>query len=231
MAFGLGRLFKGEGRSSAGLPDDVRQELEAWRASPAPALEAPHFHTRYVVVDIATSGRRAGEDALKGISAVGIKAGAIVASDAFALDFSGEAGDNAAPQEDLLRGAVDRQLLAFLQYAAKAPLVTYHVSFVSSFLERVYKERLDVDFQPQWIDLTWLLPSMFRERSDEPLPLDEWLDRFGLAGGGRRDTMANTLMIARLFQILLARATTLEILNAGMLVDESKSASFLRRGH
>ena len=219
MGFGLGKLFKGGGAASASLPDDLRQELEAWRGCPAPALDAPHFHTRYVVLDIATSGPRAGEHDLKGLAAVGMRAGAIAASDAFALDLSGDAA------------TVDRQLLDFLQYAAKAPLVTYHVSYVSSFLERIYKERLDLDFQPQWIDLTWLLPSMFRERADEPLPLDDWLDLFGLAGGGRRDTMANTLMIARLFQILLARATTLEILNAGMLVEESKSASFLRRGH
>lgn len=219
MGFGLGKLFKGGGAASASLPDDLRQELEAWRGSPAPALDAPHFHTRYVVLDIASSGPRAGEHDLKGLAAVGMRAGAIAASDAFAFDLSGDAA------------TVDRQLLAFLQYAAKAPLVTYHVSYVSSFLERIYKERLDLDFQPQWIDLTWLLPSIFRERADEPLPLDDWLDLFGLAGGGRRDTMANTLMIARLFQILLARATTLEILNAGMLVEESKSASFLRRGH
>ena len=219
MGFGLGKLFKAGGATSANLHDDVRQELEAWRASPAPALEEPHFHTRYVILDIATSGPRAGEHELKGIAAVGMKAGAIVANDAFALDLSGDAA------------MVDRQLLAFLQYAAKAPLVTYHVSFVSSFLERVYKERLGVDFQPQWIDLTWLLPSLFKDKSETPLPLDEWLEICGLAGGGRRDPMANTLMIARLFQIMLARATTLEILSAGMLVDESKSASFLRRGH
>ena len=122
-------------------------------------------------------------------------------------------------------------IAGFLQYAVKAPLVAYNVSLVSGFLERVYKERLNVDFQPQWIDLTWLLPSVFRERSEAALPLDDWLDIFGLEGGGRRDPMVNTLMIARLFQILLARATTLEILNAGMLVEESKSASFLRRGH
>lgn len=225
MGFGLGKLFKSEGRTSASLPDEVRQALEAWRGSPAPALEVPHFHTRYVVVDIATSGPATGEHALKGMAALGMKAGTIVAGDAFALDFPGATGDSAAP------AAVDRQLLAFLQYAAKAPLVTYHVPFVSSFLERIYKERLDVDFQPQWIDLTWLLPSLFKDKSERPLPLDEWLENFGLGGGGRRDTMANTLMIARLFQIMLARATTLEILNAGMLVEESKSASFLRRSH
>jgi len=220
MGFGLGKLlFRGDGRSPANLPDDLRQELEAWRASPAPAMDEPHFHTRYVVLDVATSGARAEEDELKGISALGVKAGSIVASDAFAVDFT---ADDAA---------VDRQLIAFLKFAAKAPLVTYHVPFVSVFLERAYKERLGVDFQPQWIDLTWLLPSLFKEKSDTPQPLDEWLDIFGLAGGGRRDTMTNALMLARLFQILLARANSQELVSAGKLVEESKSASFLRRSH
>jgi DNA polymerase III subunit epsilon len=219
MAFALGKLlFKGDGRSPAKLPDDLQQKLEAWRASSAPALDEPHFHTRYVVLDVTTSGARA-DDELKGIAALGVKAGSIVANDAFAVDFTADAA------------MVDRQLIAFLTYAAKAPLVTYHVPFVSAFLERAYKERLGVDFQPQWIDLTWLLPSLFKEKSPTPQPLDAWLDIFGLAGGGRRDTMSNALMLARLFQILLARANTQELLSAGKLVEESRSASFLRRSH
>lgn len=237
MAFGLGkRMFKGAG-GAASLPDDLRQELEAWRASPAPALDDPHFHTRYVVIDIATSGLRAEEDALTGIAALGVKAASIVASDAFAVDFVAADAADAAPQGELSpgpggqRGAVDRQLLAFLKYASKAPLVAYHVPFVSAFLERTYRERLGVDFQPQWIDLTWLLPSLFKDKSPSPQPLDAWLEAFGLAGGGRRDTMANVLMLSRLFQILLARANTQDILSAGKLVEESKSASFLRRSH
>jgi DNA polymerase-3 subunit epsilon len=43
--------------------------------------------------------------------------------------------------------------------------------------------------------------------------------------------MTNTLMLARLFQMLLVRANDQEILNAGKLIEESKSASFLRRTH
>lgn len=219
MGFALGKLlFKGEGRASAQLPEDLRQELEAWRESPAPALDAPHFHTRYVVVDVATAGQGGGARQLTGIAALGMKAGSIVASDAFAADFTEQS-------------TVDRQLLAFLKYAGKAPLVTYHAPFVSSFLEQACKKRLDIDFQPQWIDLTWLLPSLFKEVSETPLPLDVWLERFGLAAGGRRDTMANTLMLGRLFQMLVARATSLEVLNAAMLVEESESAAFLRRNH
>lgn len=232
MAFGLkGFGFKGRAGAPADLPENVRQALESWRASPAPALDEPHFHTRYVVIDVVTSGPRAEEDGLLGISAVGLQAGAIVAADAFALDLSGEEADDAPPQGGFPRGTVDSQLMAFLTYAAKAPLVTYHAPFVGSFLKQAYKARLEVDFQPQWIDLTWLLPSLFRDKSPTVLPLDDWLEILAIDSGGRRDPMTNTLMLARLFQMLLVRANDQGILNADKLIEESKSASFLRRTH
>lgn len=223
MAFGLKNFgFKGRAGAPENLPENVRQALESWRASPAPALDEPHFHTRYVVIDVATTGQRAEEDGLLGISAVGLQAGAVVAADAFALDLSGEESDEAV---------VDSQLMAFLAYAAKAPLVTYHAPFVNGFLQRVFRERLAVDFQPQWIDLAWLLPSLFKDKSPTPRPLDDWLELLAIDSGGRRDTMTNTLMLARLFQMLLVRANDQEILNAAKLIEESKSTSFLRRTH
>jgi DNA polymerase III subunit epsilon len=220
MAFGLKTFgFKGRPGAPANLPDSVRQALESWRASPAPALDEPHFHTRYVVIDVATTGPRTEEDDLLGISAVGLQVGSIAAADAFALDFAAD------------DPAVDGQLAAFLTYAAKAPLVTYHAPFVGGFLQHVYRERLAVDFQPQWIDLAWLLPSLFKDKSPTVRPLDEWLEILAIDSGGRRDTMTNTLMLARLFQMLLVRANDQEILTAGNLIEESKSASFLRRTH
>ena len=220
MAFGLKSFgFKGRAGAPENLPENVRQALESWRASSAPALDEPHFHTRYVVIDVATSGPRAEEDGLLGISAVGLQIGSIAAADAFALDFAAD------------DPAVDSQLAAFLTYAAKAPLVTYHAPFVGGFLQHVYRERLAVDFQPQWIDLAWLLPSLFNDKSPTVRPLDEWLELLAIDSGGRRDTMTNTLMLARLFQMLLVRANDQEILTAGNLIEESKSASFLRRTH
>jgi len=220
MAFGLKSFgFKGRPGAPENLPENVRQALESWRASPAPALDEPHFHTRYVVIDVATIGPRAEQDGLLGISAVGLQVGSIAAADAFALDFSAD------------DPTVDSQLAAFLTYAAKAPLVTYHAPFVGGFLQHVYRERLAVDFQPQWIDLAWLLPSLFNDKSPTVRPLDEWLELLAIDSGGRRDTMTNTLMLARLFQMLLVRANDQKILTAGNLIEESKSASFLRRTH
>ena len=221
MAFGLKNfLFKGDARRSENLPLSVIQALASWRASPAPELDDPHFHMRYVVIDVATSGMRIDEDELLGISAVGVRGGSVLASDSFALDFSAD---------DVKGGAVNSQLTAFLTYAAKAPLVAFHVPFVSGFLERTYKERLAVDFQPQWIDLAWLLPSFFKEKLATPRPLDEWLEIFAIGGDQRRDTMENTLVLARLLQMVLVRANDQNILTAEKLVEQSKSTSFLRR--
>ena len=220
MVLGLKKLFKGSARSPAALPDDLRAALEAWRGSAAPELDELHFLTRYVVVDIATAGTSAAEHDLLGICALGVRGGAVLPDDAFACDTAADEGGDAA---------VDRRLAAFLEYAAKAPLVTFHTPFVAGFLQRAYKERLGVDFQPRWIDLAWLLPSLFPDKSRTVAPLDDWLDMFGIAGGGRRDTMANALVLARLFQMLLVRANGKDIATAQKLVEESQAATLLRR--
>ena len=214
-------LFRGSAPSD--LPDDVRASLDVWRASAAPPLGDLHFHTRYVVVDIVSSGPNPESDRLLGIAASSIWKGAIQPDDTFYVDFSTLDGEGAA---------VDRQLTAFLLFAAKAPLVTYHIPYVGGFLQRAFKERLGVDFQPQWVDLAWLLPSMFDDKGDSVMPLDHWLNVFGLnGGGGRRDAMANTLLLARIFQMMTVRAVGKQIDTATHLIDESRASSFLRRNH
>lgn len=219
---GLKKLLFRAG-APAGLPDDVRASLEAWRNSPPPDLSDLHFHTRYVVVDIVSSGLDPDKDSLLGIAASSIWQGAIQPDDSFYVDFSSRDGEGAA---------VDRQLMAFLLFGAKAPLVTYHVPYVGGFLQRAYKERLGLDFQPPWVDLAWLMPAMFEDKAHTVMPLDQWLEVFGLGGEeGRRDAMANTLLLGRIFQMLLVRAVGKQIDTAARLIDESRASSFLRRTH
>jgi DNA polymerase-3 subunit epsilon len=214
-------LFRGGAPSN--LPDDVRASLEVWRASATPPLDDLHFHTRYVVVDIVSSGPSPDSDRLLGIAASSVWKGAIQPDDTLYVDFSTLDGEGAA---------VDRQLTAFLLFAAKAPLVTYHIPYVGGFLQRAFKERLGVDFQPQWVDLAWLMPSMFEDKGDSVMPLDHWIEVFGLdAGSGRRDAMANTLLLARIFQMMTVRAVGKQVDTAIHLIDESRASSFLRRNH
>jgi DNA polymerase-3 subunit epsilon len=223
-------LFKGS--SAANLTDELRAALETWRESPAPAMDDVHFHTRYVVLDIACSGVNPETDKLLSIAASTVRQATILPEDAFFLDLAAQGGDIATTMETAAGTTVDQQLMAFLQFTAKAPIITYHVPYVGGFLQRTFKERLGIDFQPQWIDLALLLPALFDEKSDVVKPLDFWIDSFGLyAGNGRRSAMENTLMLARLFQMLLVRATGKEIDTAAQLVDESKASNLLRRNH
>lgn len=204
------------------LPDEVRLALEQWNQQPSPDGADPHFHTRYVVVDIATTGANPDEDQVLSIAAVSVHRNHLRTDDAFFVDLSAS-GD---PQ------TIARQLAAFLCFIGKAPLVTYHEPFVGNFLQRLLKSQLGLGFQQPWVDLAWLLPSMFEERSHAPMPLDFWIDAFALESGGeRRDTMANTLLLARLFQMLLVRVMAREIDSPARLLEESRASSFLRRTH
>lgn len=220
--FGIKKFLFGSG--PANLPEDIVAALDVWRETAPPVLDEAHFHVRYIVIDIVSTGLDPVTDQLLGIAAAGVEqAGLVRPDDAFYLDFSALQGDAAA---------LDRQLMAFLRFVAKAPLVTYHVPYVGGFLHRVYKEHLGIDFAPHWVDLAWLLPSLFSEKSHTLQALDQWLDLFGLGGeSGRRDGMTNTLLLARIFQMLLVRANGKAIDTAAKLVDESRASSFLRRTH
>ena len=221
--FGLKKIFSRGNAATADLPADIQQALADWRASAAPNLADGHYHTRYVVIDLSTSGFKPNEDNLLGINAIALtQGGCILPNDVISLDFTGQENESVT---------VDRQLMAFLQFTAKAPLVSYHWPFVGAFLQRAYKERLGLDFQPECIDLAWLLPSLFDDKAQSLQPLDHWLEAFGMAAEGRRDSMANALVLARLMQRLLVRATDKEIDTAAKLVEESKASSLLRRTH
>lgn len=218
----LKRLIFGDSdKPRSALATDVREALESWRQQPGPDLSQPHFHTRYVVMDVATAGLDSERDALLGIAALGLgRGGIIVPSDAFALDFPAEQGVD----PDLL----DRQLMAFLQFAGRGALVTYQGPFVGAFLARLFEERFGLHFQPDWIDLAWLLPDLFKEKIDELVPMDTWLELFGIAVPGRRDALADSVAIARLLQVALPRAAERGADTPGKLIDISRARRWLR---
>lgn len=221
--FGLKKIFSRGNSAATDLPADIQQALTEWRALSTPDLTHVHYHSRYIVVDLTTSGFKPHEDNLLGITAIALThGGCIVPGDAISLNFSSDESENLT---------VDRQLMAFLQFTGKAPLVSYHWPFVGAFLQRAFKESLGLDFQPDCIDLAWLLPSLFEEKAHSLQPLDHWLEAFGMVPEGRRDSMANALVLARLMQRLLVRAADKEIDTAAKLVEESKASSLLRRTH
>lgn len=218
--FGLKKIFSRDGGAEM-LTPAVRGAIQTWKNAPSPSLEELHFHTRYVVVDVSLGGNDPERDAILGISAVAVYHGVVSSEDACFVNLA--TGDP---------DAMAAQLAAFLAFIDHDPLVTFHASFVATAVQRVIKAGLGENFEPEWIDLAWLLPAMFEERCDTVAPLDVWLDAFALESSGeRRDTMANTLLVARLFQQLLVRAVARNIDTAARLLDEFKASRHLRRNY
>lgn len=214
-------IFGGSGNTRASLSGDVRAALESWRLQPGADLDQPHFHTRYVVVDVATAGLDSDRDAVLGVAGLGLgRGGIILPDDAFALDLP----TTEAVDAELL----DRQLTAFLLFAGRGPLVTYQVPFVGAFLERLFEERFGIHFQPEWIDLAWLLPDLFKEKIDGLVPMDAWLEAFGIEVPGRRDALADSVAIARLLQVALPRAAERGADTPGKLIDIGRARRWLR---
>lgn len=216
-------FFSNNEPTAAGLGDDVRAALESWRLQPEADLGQPHFNTRYVVVDVATAGLDSERDALLGVAGLGLgQGGVITPDDAFALDL---AAVDSGPSAHL-----DRQVAAFLQFVGRGPLVTYQAPFVGNFIGQLMSERFGLEFQPEWIDLAWLLPDLFKEKIDGMVPMDAWLAAFGIEAPGRRDALADSVAIARLLQVALPRALERGADTPGKLVDISRARRWLRPG-
>jgi len=221
--FNLKKLLFGGAGTPANLAPDVAAGVAQWRALPAVSGDDVHFHARYVVVDVSVAGLDVREDALLGIAAVGMSRGALIKpGEVLAIDLSAGAEDDGE--------AFDRQLLAFLQFAGKCPLVSYRVPFVSSFLQKAFNERLGVDFHPEWIDLAWVLTDLFKETSETVVPRDTWLETFGIEGSAGRDPVVNALALARLLQVALPRASERGADTPAKIIEISKARRFLRQG-
>lgn len=219
--FGIKKFLFGDGPNE-NLPADVKAALEAWLALDPAEFESAHHLTRYVIVDIATDGNDAESNQVTALAATVMHQGIISPTESIYLDLSA-GGENIT---------VDRQLAAFLQFIGKSPLVCYHQVFVSAFLENLLKKNFGINFSARWVDLTWLLPAMFSEIHHKPMPLDDWLQAFGIdPGNGRRSPCENNLVLARLLQMLVVRAQAKGVGTVDELIAESEASSHLRRTH
>jgi len=218
--FGIKKFLFGDGLNE-NLPPDVKSAVSTWLEQEVPGLESSHFLTRYVVIDIASDGMNPDSDNLTGIAATVVYQGIVSPQQSIYVDL-------ATADEEVQA----RQLAAFLRFIGKSPLVSYHVAFVNAFLQQMLKKRLGIAFAARWVDLAWLLPAMFGEKSHKPMPLDDWLTAFSLdVGEGRRSPSENNMMLARLLQMLVVRAHAKGVDGVEELIEESKASSQLRRTH
>lgn len=195
------------------LTDAQLQRLAAWRGLAAGDPETPHMQARYVVVDVEATGLDLANDRLLAVGAVAVERGLITSGQSFAAVLDGAAEIPAAlPACCLARtGTVQppaEALLGFLEFAGNAPLVAHRADFPQAMLESAMREHLGIDFAPQWLDLAYLLRAVFLDGPDTSATLEEWLAHFELVNFCPHNAVADALAVARLLQMLIARAVS-----------------------
>lgn len=187
--------------------------LAAWKALPPANANAPIDASRYVVVDVETSGLNINKDRLIAIGAVAVVNGRVDLADSMEIilqqrrvsdhdnilihGIGGTAQSEGIPPVDAL--------LTFLEYLGKSPLVAFHVAFDQTMIDRALKTFLGLKFNHAWADLAYIAPALHPELARSHRSLDQWMACFGLGNYARHSALADALSTAELMLALRER--------------------------
>jgi DNA polymerase III subunit epsilon len=213
----LSRLFGSRPKLDA---EQVRR-LAKWQALPAADLGAASNASRYVVVDVETSGLNMRTDRLIAIGAVAIQGGAIRLSDSMEIVLRQQ---RISDRENILIHGISgtaqaegvppvEALLGFLEYLGKSPLVAFHVAFDKTMIDRALKTQLGLKFNHAWADLAYVCPALYPELARTNRSLDNWMQRFGINNFARHSALADAVSTAELLLALNQRLQEKRILN------------------
>ena len=187
--------------------------LAAWKATPTAELNAPWSASRYVVVDVETSGLNLARDRLIAIGAVAILGGKIHLADSMEIIVQQQ---RASSRDNILIHGIGgtaqaegipaaEALLAFLEYLGRAPLLAFHVTFDKTMIARALKASLGLKFKHPWADLAYLAPALHPELASRKRSLDDWMEQFGISNYARHSALADALSTACLMLALRNR--------------------------
>jgi DNA polymerase-3 subunit epsilon len=199
------------GNAKPALTPEQSLRLAAWHALPACELNAPFAHSRYVVVDVETSGLNLMRDTLISIGAAGIVNGRIALGDIFSVVLQQHESSH---KENILihgiSGSEQKQgddpadaLLAFLEYLGKSPLVAFHVTFDNTMIQRAIRQYLGFSFTHPWLDLAYVLPALNSRLMHSHRSLDDWSAHFNIKNEERHNAVADALATAHLMLIAM----------------------------
>ncbi len=178
------------------------------------ALDTPSGETRYVVLDVETSGLNLLEDKLISIGAVAVVNGKIALGDCFYVVLQQQAASkkgnillHGIGTTEQLGGVEPAEaLLAFLDYLGKSPIVAFHVTFDETMIKRALRDYLGYSFKHPWLDLAYVMPSLNPPLARKYRALDDWIGHFGIRIEARHNAMADAVATAQLLQVALAQA-------------------------
>jgi DNA polymerase III subunit epsilon len=194
------------------LPVQEKQRIMQWHALRKPDLRSPFESSRYVIVDVETSGLNRNRDRLIAIGAVAVEKGQVVLNDAFEAIL--RQSTSSSPENILIHGigGTDQALgvepaealLSFLDYAGTVPLVGFHAGFDATFLRRAMNSHLGIDFHPPWLDIALLGPALNPTLAARLQSLDDWTGHFTISNFARHSALADAYSTAQLFLVLIA---------------------------
>jgi len=234
----LARLF-GSKAPAVEVSPEHQERLDRWVQLPPVDLARPHFQTRYVVVDVESSGLNMAKDRLISIGAVAVVNGLIDTQDAFEVILKQEVvSDTANILLHGIGGSAQREgvdppeaLLTFLDYIGKSPLVAYHALFDHNMIARAMEKYLGYKFDPVWLDLAWIMPEMFQDKIDTNVALDAWLNVFGIENIQRHNAVSDCYATAKLMQVAMARANERGAETPERMMEIERVRRWLRRSN
>lgn len=162
--------------------------------------------SRWVMLDVETSGLNPHHDRLLAIAAIALRVDwakrrlSVDLGDSFEVVLRQEEV-TAAKDNILLHGiGVQRQregvapevaLQAFAAYAGRSPLLAFHAAFDQAMIARHMRQHLEAPPANPWVDIEYLCAvthENVRARS-----LDEWMRHFGIECAVRHQAAADTL--------------------------------------
>lgn len=223
----LKRLF---GRGPE-LAPEIGQRLAAWHEMADESVDRPFDASRYVVVDVESTGLDLNKDRLIAIGAVAFVDGRIDLADSFEIVLR---QDKVSDKDNILihgiGGEAQREgeppaeaLLAFLDYLGKAPLIAFHVTFDETMIRRAMRDYLGLDFKHHWLDLAYVMPGLLPEYARRYRALDHWSSHFRIANYARHSALADALATAQLFLAALPLARERKSVHYKSLQDLEKA--------
>jgi DNA polymerase III subunit epsilon len=215
-----------------------------WRATlglPPRVSAMPLASSRWIAIDVETTGLDVHRDRLLAIGAIGIHGNAIDVKDSFEAVLRQDVASNAANiLVHRISGADQRAglepaaaLAEFLRFASGeqvAGCVGFHAAFDAAMIERAMRKftpgaRLRMNF----LDLAELAPALLPNAVKPKAALDDWLEHFGLRIARRHDAVSDSLGTAQLFLCLLAAARAGGIRDSGQLFKLARAQRWLAR--
>jgi DNA polymerase-3 subunit epsilon len=190
------------------------ERLASWRVLPKIETTSMIDHTRLVVVDVETTGLNLMNDTLISIGTVAVVNGRIALGDSFSVVLQQR---ESSRKENILihgiSGSAQREgvlpadaLLAFLEYLGKSPLVAFHVAFDETMIKRAMRQYLGFSFERPWLDLAYVLPTLYPGLMRSHRSLDDWASHFEIRNDDRHNAVADALATAQLLLVAIAQA-------------------------